>query len=82
MVLTVEPGIYFNDYLLDEAFQDPVLSGFLVKERIDRDFRGFGGVRIEDEIIIHEDRTELISILPRSVEEIEAYMSEDSGEKK
>lgn len=74
MVLTIEPGIYFNDFLLDEAFSDPELSQFLVKERIDGDFRGFGGVRIEDEIIVHEDGAELISILPRTVEEIEEWM--------
>lgn len=76
MVLTIEPGIYFNDYLLDEAFQDTELSKFLVRDRIDRDFRGFGGVRIEDEIIIHENGAELISVLPRTIQEIEDWMKD------
>jgi Xaa-Pro dipeptidase len=75
MVLTIEPGIYFIDCLLDKALMDDKLSKFLVKEEIDR-FRGFGGVRIEDDIVITNTGMELLTPVPRTIAEIEGVMSE------
>lgn len=75
MVLTIEPGIYFIDVLLDAALNNPEQSKFLVRELVDQ-YRGFGGVRIEDDIAITEDGMELLTCVPRTVEEIEAIMEE------
>ena len=47
MVLTVEPGLYFNGYQMDKGLANPAQACFMNKERIDG-LRNFGGVRIED----------------------------------
>lgn len=35
MVLTVEPGCYFNAYLLQPALDDPNTAQYLVRDRIE-----------------------------------------------
>lgn len=75
MVITIEPGCYFNDVLLDAAAKDPEQSKFLVMSKIER-FRNSGGVRIEDDVLITESGVENLTKLPREIQEIEALMAE------
>lgn len=75
MVITIEPGCYFIDILLDRALADERHQQFLVPEVLRR-FRGFGGVRIEDDIAVTDDGLELLTSVPRTVEEIERVMAE------
>ena len=80
--ITVEPGIYFIDFLMDQAESDPILSQYINKDELEK-YRGFGGVRIEDDVMINEDSVESYQMeLPRTVEEIEAYMKKTNKEKK
>uniref|UniRef100_A0A0L8HN83 Xaa-Pro dipeptidase n=1 Tax=Octopus bimaculoides TaxID=37653 RepID=A0A0L8HN83_OCTBM len=72
MVLTIEPGIYFNNVLLDAALADPNQAKFLVASVID-EYRNSGGVRIEDDVIVTDDGVEMMTNVPRTVEEIENF---------
>uniref|UniRef100_A0A8I6A0W2 Xaa-Pro dipeptidase n=2 Tax=Rattus norvegicus TaxID=10116 RepID=A0A8I6A0W2_RAT len=74
MVLTVEPGIYFIDHLLDQALADPAQACFFNQEVLQR-FRNFGGVRIEEDVVVTDSGMELLTCVPRTVEEIEACMA-------
>jgi len=74
MVLTIEPGIYFGDYNIDTALANPEQSRFLVPDVINQ-YRGFGGVRIEDDVVVTDDGMELLTDVPRTVEEIEKLMA-------
>jgi Xaa-Pro dipeptidase len=74
MVITMEPGIYFIDALLEPALLDPEVARFLDADVLAR-FRGFGGVRIEDDVLVTEDGAENLTQVPRDVFEIEAVMA-------
>ena len=75
--ITVEPGIYFIDFLMDEAEQSPILSKYINIEELEK-YRGFGGVRIEDDVMFGEDSVESYQAeLPRTIEEIENYMKKE-----
>lgn len=74
MVITIEPGIYFIPALLKPALEDPEISKYLVKEKIEKLFN-FGGVRIEDNLIITENGNENLTDIPKSIQDIEAMMN-------
>uniref|UniRef100_A0A6B2L3E9 Xaa-Pro dipeptidase n=1 Tax=Arcella intermedia TaxID=1963864 RepID=A0A6B2L3E9_9EUKA len=75
MVITVEPGIYFIRAVLEPAFLNPQVNIFLNEEKI-RKFLDFGGIRIEDDVIVLENGIENMSRgCPRSIEDIEALMN-------
>jgi len=69
MVLTVEPGCYFIDVLLDFALANPSQAKYINVERIN-EFRGSGGVRLEDDVFVTDEGCENLTICPRAVSEV------------
>jgi Xaa-Pro dipeptidase len=75
MVVTVEPGLYFIDQLLDQALQDHILSKFINASVLDK-FRHIGGVRIEDDVLITSAGIEILTAaIPKQIQEIQDLMS-------
>ena len=78
MVLTVEPGCYFIDHLLDEALDTSnILSQYLNAELL-KDYRGYGGVRLEDVVTVTTKENGgciNFTLCPRTVSEVEHVMA-------
>lgn len=76
MVLSNEPGIYFNDTLLEKGYNDDKIKHFFVKEKIKEYQKEVAGVRIEDDWMVTKDGYYNFSqALPKTVEDIEAFMA-------
>jgi Xaa-Pro dipeptidase len=80
MVLTVEPGVYFIDCLLDELLQGDA-QHFVVPGALER-FRGTGGVRLEDSVLVTADGARNLTTCPRTVADVEAVIAGTITDKK
>ncbi|KAK6200525.1 X-Pro dipeptidase [Scheffersomyces amazonensis] len=69
MVVTDEPGVYFNPFLLEDTLKDPSKLKYINKEILDK-YWYIGGVRIEDDILITETGYENLTGITSDPEEI------------
>ncbi|KAA3618792.1 MAG: aminopeptidase P family protein [Calditrichaeota bacterium] len=75
-VMTVEPGIYFIPALFDLWKKEKMLTDFINYDAVEK-WLDFGGVRIEDNIVITETGNRVLGKhIPRSIDEVESIMAE------
>lgn len=69
-VVTVEPGIYFCDFIIQPYLEDKETSQYIDKEILDK-YWDVGGVRIEDNILITKGGSENLTTTAKDPEEVE-----------
>lgn len=75
-VITVEPGIYFIPQLINQWENDNKLAGFINYKKVKSSFIDFGGIRIEDDILVTSNGYKVLGKpIPKSVEDIENVMN-------
>ena len=86
MVMTIEPGLYLSDAMLDvlkiiAGGQDPKgVADFLEKVKpVYEKYKNIG-IRIEDDLLITEEGNRILSVnVPNKVQDIESMMRKKSS---
>ncbi|KAA3658830.1 MAG: Xaa-Pro dipeptidase, partial [Calditrichaeota bacterium] len=74
-VITVEPGIYFIPALFEMWKGEKTMAEFINYDAVEK-WLDFGGVRIEDDIVITEKGYKILgNHIPRSINEVESEMA-------
>ena len=74
-MVTDEPGIYFIPDLIDLWRKERTNADFLNFDKID-EYRDFGGIRIEDDLLITDDGCRFIGerLIPYHADDVEEFM--------
>jgi Xaa-Pro aminopeptidase len=74
-VFTCEPGIYFIPELIDQWKAKKLHKKFINYERVE-EYRNFGGIRIEDDILVTENGYRVLGRpIPKEAADVEAVAS-------
>ena len=73
-VVTNEPGCYFIPALIDQWKGEQKHAQFINYDQVEK-YRGFGGVRIEDDVLITDSGSKVLGTpIPKTVDEVEETM--------
>lgn len=73
-VITNEPGIYFIPALMDKWKEEELHLDYINYDKVN-EYRTFGGIRLEDDVLVTEEGNRLIGKrIPVSIEEVEEIM--------
>lgn len=75
-VMTDEPGIYFIPHLIDLWRSQGMHKDFINYDAVES-YKDFGGIRLEDDILITENGCKLIGedIIPWHIDDVEAFIA-------
>lgn len=68
MVVTIEPGLYFNELILQSLFLNNEEHAKFIDKEVLKRYMGVGGVRIEDNILVTKDGYENLTSTPKGEE--------------
>ncbi len=70
-VITVEPGCYFIPALIDQWQSEGKFKEYINYDKVN-EYRDFGGIRIEDDVLITETGYKILGKpIPKTIEEVE-----------
>lgn len=74
-VFTVEPGIYFIPALIEKWRAEGRHEAFINYAEVEK-YLDYGGMRLEDDVVVTEDGSRILGPgIPKSIEDIEAFMA-------
>lgn len=72
-VVTVEPGIYFIPQLIDIWKDEKKFTDYINYDKLE-EYKDFGGIRIEDDVLVTEDNHKVLGKkpIPKTIDDVEA----------
>ncbi|KAL1872015.1 hypothetical protein VTK73DRAFT_1759 [Phialemonium thermophilum] len=73
-VITVEPGLYFSEFIIGTYLKDPKHSKYIDTAVLDK-YWDVGGIRIEDDVVVTKTGSLDLTHAPKDPDEIERIVS-------